>query len=189
MSRGLNATNELEINKAAIGLEILFAELDFAGGFVRAHNGIGTITWGGNDWLGVGTFGKVSPVEESAELSKRTLIYTLSGIPPEMISIVLDEDYQGRTASLYIGFIDPVTGQLIADPDLYDQGRMDVSDIEEGKEITVTITAESRVSAWDRPLLRRYTDADQKSRYPGDRGLEFVPQAATKEINWGRKAT
>lgn len=188
MSRNLDSVNEDEVNKKNFGLEILFAELDFESGFVRAHNGIGTITWGGYDWLGVGTFGKVSPVEESAELSQRTLIYTLSGIPPEMISVVLDEYYQGRAARLYIGFVDPTTGQLIADPDLLDQGRMDVSDIEEGKELTVTITAESRVSAWDRALLRRYTDKDQQSRFPGDKGLEFVPQAATKEINWGRKA-
>ena len=75
-----------------------------------------------------------------------------------------------------------------ADPELLDQGRLDASETEEGETITVTITAESRFAAWERPVIRRYTDADQQARFPGDRGLEFVSQAAQKEIVWGRKA-
>jgi hypothetical protein len=104
-----------------------------------------------------------------------------------MISIVLGEQYQGRAAKLYIGFLDPSTGQLVATPELLDQGRMDVSDIDEGQELTVSISAESRIAAWDRAIVRRYTDSDQQARFAGDKGLEFVDQAAQKEINWGRK--
>lgn len=187
MSRGLDASTLTAVEQDSAPVAILFAELDFASGFVRAHTALGTITWGGYDWLGVGTFASVSPVEESAELSKRTLTYTLSGIPGDMISVVLGEEYQGRAAKLYLGFLDQTTGTLVSDPVQIDQGRMDVSEIEEGQECTVTITAESRVSAWDRPLIRRYTNADQQARFPGDKGLEFVDQAANKEINWGRK--
>ena len=187
MSRGLAANNVAEVNKSSLGLAMLFAELDFTSGFVRAHTALGTIKWGGYDWLGVGTFANVSTVEESAELSKSSLTYTLNGIPSSMISIVLGEQYQGRSAKLYIGFLDPTTGQLVADPNLLSQGRMDVSEIEEGDTCTVSITAESRVAAWDRPLTRRYTDADQRSRYVDDKGLQYIDQAAQKEINWGRK--
>lgn len=188
MSRGLATNNVTEINKESIGVALLFAELDFASGFVRVHTGIDTITWGGFDWLGVGTLGFVSNVEESAELQKRTLQYTLTGIPNAMISIVLGEDYQGRAARLYIGFLNQTTGQLVATPDLLDQGRMDVSEITESNECKVTITTESRIAAWDRPVVRRYTNADQQARFVGDKGLEFVDQAAQKEINWGRKS-
>jgi len=187
MSRGLSTDNLAQVNAESVGVVLLFAELDFVSGFVRCHSGLGTISWGGNDWLGVGTFGSVSSVEESAELQKRTITYTLTGIPNSLISIVLGESYQGRPAKLYVGFLDPTTGQLVDDPELIDQGLMDISDIDEGKECSVTITAESRIAAWDRPVIRRFTDADQKARFPGDRGLEFIDQAAQKEINWGRK--
>ena len=187
MSRGFAASNVTAISADSMGIAILFAELDFSSGFVRAHTALGTITWGGYDWLGVGTFATVSAVEESAELQKRTLTYTLAGIPGAMISIVLGEQYQGRAAKLYIGFLDPSTGQLVATPELLDQGRMDVSDIDEGQELTVSISAESRIAAWDRAIVRRYTDSDQQARFAGDKGLEFVDQAAQKEINWGRK--
>lgn len=187
MSRGLAAANVTEINKNSIGEVVLFAELDFSGGFVRVHTGLGTITWGGFDWLGVGSFGSVSAIDETAELQRRTLVYTLSGIPSTLIATVLGENYQGRSAKLYIGFIAPITGALVATPDLLDQGRMDISTIEQGNECKVTVTAESRIATWDRPVVRRYTNADQQERFPGDLGLQFVDQAAQKEINWGRR--
>ena len=49
------------------------------------------------------------------------------------------------------------------------------------------LTVESRFAAWDRPLVRRYNNADQQTRYPGDKGLEFVEQTAEKQIVWGAK--
>lgn len=187
MSRGLDATTLASVTAQDVSIPVLFAELDFPSGFVRVHTIIGTITWGGYDWTGVGTLGQVSTVEESAELSRKTITYTLSGIPGSMISIVLGEQYQGRTAKLYFGVLSPTTGQLIATPVLIDRGLMDVSEIEEGETCSVTITAENRIASWDRPVVRRYTNADQQARFPGDKGLEFVDQAADKEINWGRK--
>lgn len=187
MSRGLSNDMETAIDAASMGLAVLFAELDFSSGFVRVHTSLGTISWRGNDWLGVGSLGNVSAVEESAELQRRTLSYTLSGIPNSLIAIVLGENYQGREAKLYLGIVNPTTGQLVDTPILIDRGKMDISDIEEGESCTVTVTAENRIAGWDRPLVRRYTDSDHQSRFLGDIGLQFVDQAAQKEINWGRK--
>jgi hypothetical protein len=39
---------------------------------------------------------------------------------------------------------------------------------------------------WERPRMRRFTDADQKAHHPGDRGLEHVAEVASKEVVWGR---
>lgn len=187
MSRGLSANNQTAVG-ADIIAPILFAELDFSGGFVRVHSSIGTIAWGGYDWLGVGTFGNVSAVEDSAELQRQTVSYTLNGIPTAMMSVVLNEDYQGRSAKLYLGFFDRNTGLLTDTPALIALGKMDVSKVKQGKTLTITITAESRVSAWNRPIVRRYTNAEQQARFTGDKGLEFIDQASRKEIYWGRKA-
>lgn len=186
MSRGMDA-----LNKAAVGADVVapihFADLDFSSGHVRVHSAVGTITWGGYDWLGVCTFGTVTGLEEKAELSRKTVTYTLSGVPNDLIAVVLGEDYQGRSAKIYVGLMSTTTFQLVADPELLDSGSMDISDIDEGATCSVSITAESRISAWSRPMVRRYTDAEQQSRYPGDLGLEFLSQAVQKEIVWGRK--
>lgn len=187
MSRGLSANNLTAVG-ADIVAPILFVEMDFSGGFVRVHSALGTINWGGYDWLGVGTFGSVSPVEDTAELQRQTMVYTLNGIPSEMISIVLGEDYQGRDAKLYLGLVDRSTNTLTDTPVLIAYGKMDVSSLKQGKTLSVSITAESRIAAWNRPQVRRYTHAEQQARFLGDMGLEFVDQASRKEIYWGRKA-
>lgn len=187
MSRDLSTDNLTAVTALAF-YDVLFAELDFPSAPVRVHNALGTITWGGYEWTGVGSFGTVSGIEEDSVLSKKTTTYTLSGIPNDMISLALNDYAQGRSAKVYLGFFDRAAGGLVDDPFLLDQGRLDVPETEEGETVTLTITAESRMSMWERPRARRYTNADQQARFPGDRGLEFVSQAAQKEINWGRPA-
>jgi hypothetical protein len=186
MSRSLDALNEAAVEQTVVA-PVLFADLDFPSGHVRVHSGIGTITWGGYDWLGVGTFGDVNGLEESAELERKTVTYTLRGVPNDLISVVLGEDYQGRTDKVYIAFFDTTTYQMVATPHLLHTGKMDVSTIRESNTCTISISSESRIAAWKRPTVRRLTDAEQKRRFPGDRGLEFVSQASQKEIVWGRK--
>jgi hypothetical protein len=186
MSRGLEAAAETAIEQSVVA-PVLFADLDFPSGHVRVHSGVGTITWGGYDWLGVGTFGDISGLTESAELERKTVTYTLRGVPNDLISVVLGENYQGRTDRVYIAFFNTTTYQMVADPHLLHSGLMDVTAIKESSTCTITVTSESRIASWSRPVVRRYTDAEQQRRFPGDKGLEFISQAAQKEIVWGRK--
>jgi hypothetical protein len=187
MSRDLDAAIETAIDEDVIR-PVLFADLDFPSGHVRVHSALDTITWGGYDWLGVGTFGDVSGLTENAELERKTVTYTLRGVPNDLVAAVLDEDYQGRNDKVYLSFFDTTTYQMIADPHLIHSGMMDVSTIKEGKDCAITVTSESRIASWSRPVVRRYTDAEQQRRFNGDKGCEFISQAAQKEIVWGRKA-
>jgi hypothetical protein len=187
MSRGLSAANETAIDSDVVA-PILFAELNFESGYVRVHSALGSITWGGYEWLGVGTFGTISAVDEQAELAATTISYTLTGVPNTLLSVALNDSYQGRSAKLYAGFLSRTTYQLVGDPHLMHMGKMDVARAKIGNTSTLIITSESRIAAWSRPLVRRYTDAEQQAIYPGDKGLEFISQAAQKEVVWGRKA-
>jgi len=60
--------------------------------------------------------------------------------------------------------------------------------VEEAESCTISVTAENVLIKLERPTVRRFTDQDQKSRYPSDRGLEFIASLQDKEIFWGRKA-
>lgn len=186
MSRGLAASNATAV-AASVVRPIIFAELDFTGGFSRSHSGIGTITWGGFDWLGVGTLGSIDGLEEKADLTRKTVVFTLTGIPNTLLSVVSSENYQGRSAKVYLGFFDAATYQLVATPETLFTGKMDKVNTIQGETFSITITAESRLAAWSRPVVRRYNDRDQQSRFTGDLGLQFISQAAQKEIVWGRK--
>ena len=185
MSRGLSSANLAEVT-AEVLHPILFMSLELGSGTVRIHSETGTFTWGGFDWLGVGDFGSISQVEEGSDLSRRTTTYGLTGITSAYLAAILGENYQGKPAKLYVGLLNLTTRQLVDTPELIDQGKLDEPEIKRGTTASITITAENRFSAWDRAQIRRITNADQQSRFPGDRGLEFVDQAAQKEIAWGR---
>lgn len=68
-------------------------------------------------------------------------------------------------------------------------GELDQMNILEAADTaTIQVTAENVLVRLERPVVRRFTDQDQKSRYPGDRGLEFIAGLQDKEIFWGRTA-
>jgi hypothetical protein len=48
----------------------------------------------------------------------------------------------------------------------------------------ITVSAESLFSLRSRPAFSQYTDTDQKARFPGDRGFEFVPGLVNKIVTW-----
>lgn len=165
---------------------VLFAKLEFDSGNVLAHSSLGDLSFGGDTYLGVGKFGEVSSAGEPSDLSRSTLSLTLSNIPGDMGALIFGKDHQGRRATLYLGYLDPDTRQLVADPAIVYRGRMDNGRIKQGKTFTVTVNIESRFAAWDKPLIRRYNDAYQQSVYPGDKGFEFVEQAAERQVVWGK---
>lgn len=100
---------------------------------------------------------------------------------------VLVRELRRDKARMYLGFINEDFTTLIADPFLIFDGRMDTAEIADGGDTaTITLTAESRLRDLERVRTRRYTDADQQSRFPGDKGLEYVPSLQDKQIVWGR---
>jgi hypothetical protein len=167
---------------------VLFAKLEFDSGNVLAHSALGTLTFGGDTYNGIGQFGGVSAAGEPSDLSRSTLSLTLSNIPGDMGALVLNEHFQGRRGTLYLGYLDPTTRLLVADPAIIHRGRMDNAKIRQGGDsFTVTVSIENRFAAWNKPVVRRFNNAFQQSVYPSDRGFEFVEQAAEKQIAWGQK--
>jgi hypothetical protein len=164
---------------------VLLVSLDYASGFVRLTSLPYDVVYDGHTYSGVGSLGGISPVEEGSELQSYRLDLTLSDLPADFIALALGEDYQGRDARIYLGLVD-AGHVLIDEPMLLFRGRMDTQHIAMGPETgSVRVRVESRMADWERPRVRRYTDADQRARFPGDRGFEFVEQIP-QNLNWGR---
>jgi len=179
---------------AAVGAEfqkegltpILLGAFDYGSGIVRGWTGIGDLVWGGSTYTGVGHFLNVSTIGETMDIRAEGVQFQLTGIPQSMLALVLGEHYQGRPAKCWIGCLD-TSGQIIPDPVLVLDGRMDTVEIHEGADTgTITQHVESELIDLRRPRTTRYTDAEQKARYPGDRGLEFIESLQDKQIMWGR---
>jgi len=192
MSRTLS-TGVADAIAAPVYRPVFFVRLDFDEGIERActapfsiwfdDDGTGTP----NEFLGVGTLGTISTLEEGSELRAYGMSATLNGCDPAQLALSLNAKYQGRPASIWLGFLD-ADHVLIESPVLVQNMVMDTMPIELGKTGTVTVTMENVLARWENPNPenQRYTDADQQSRYPGDRGYEFSALAASREIIWGR---
>ncbi len=176
-------------SQAEVARPVLLAELDFPSGFVRVNStdrGIFFDSQGAsplNEFLGVGRLGSISTVGETSSLQARGVELALSGIPAAHISAAF-ESAQGRPGRIWIGFLDD-SYALIVEPVLVFSGLIDNSSIDIGETATVTVTVESRLIAWERAKIRRYTNEDQQQRFSDDKFLEFVNQTVDKEILWG----
>lgn len=183
MSRDMTAA-AITAAESEVVRVVLMADLDFESGHFRVHTGAGTLYFLGNPFIGIGDIGKVSELEETAQVQSSGLSLALSGIDPDLLSVALGENYQGRDVVLYLGLLDAGL-QLIQDPVTLWRGRMDTMNIVLGETATITVTAKNPLADWDRPRVRRYNNEDQQAKYPGDLGLEFVEKSINKEILWG----
>lgn len=184
MSRTINASN-LTQTQAGTLIPAMFLQLEFTSGFLYLWTGVGTVTWGGNDYTGTGHFLELTSVTETSEIKAAGITGSLTGIPSSLIASILGETRQGKAVKLYLGFFN-TSMALVATPELVFDGRMDVPTIEESGDVaTVTISAESRLIDLERIKQRRYTDRDQQNRYAGDLGLQYVESLQTKKLLWG----
>lgn len=183
MARALTAAAKAE-SQAAVVRPVVLVKLQFDSGAMRVWSGRGDLTFNSEVYSGVGDYGRIGAVEEGVEQRAFGIALSLSGIPAATVSLALGEDVQGRTAEVWLGFLDANYG-LVADPMLAFRGRMDTMDVDLGATATVSVTAESRLADWNKPRVRLWTDASQRELYPNDKGFEFVSESVQKEIVWG----
>lgn len=147
-------------------------------------SGIGELTIGSKTYIGAGNILSLEPIEETSEIEAKGTSVTLSGIPSEYIALAQTYPYQGRECRIYFG--------VVGNPDQYVEvfsGELDQMNIEEGSETaTITVTAENVMVKLEYPVVRRFSHEDQKSRFPNDKGLEYVASLQDKEILFGRVA-
>jgi len=164
---------------------ILLAKAEFPSGDLNLWSGYGEITYDGDTYTGAGDLLQVSPAQETRDLQANAMDFTLSGVPGELISIALAEEYQDRPITAWIGGLD-TSGNLIT-PYPYFKGRMDTMALDEGGDTaTINLTAENVLVTLQRPKVRRYTNEDQQDLYPGDKGLSQVTSLNDgRSIVWG----
>jgi len=184
-------------------------QFDFDSQPIRVWTGIGTLVYEGLSYAGTGNLLNVSSIEETSEMAVRGATLTMTGIPSELLSLALQEPYQGRTCTIYFGMFRK--GALLTESSVYllkeDGGKifletqetgltqlftgyMDEMNIDEGPEFaTIEMKVENKLIDLERTRIRRFSSGYQKSVYPNDKGLDFVEALQDKEILWGRKAT
>ena len=155
---GRSLSNDMTTQVSASELApIILASLSFSTQ-VHLWSGYGTITYNGTGYLGIGTLGTISPIEETTDLAARGISLQLSGVPTAQIAIALTENYQGRECSILFAAM-ASDGTLVSTPVTVFSGRMDVMTInDDGEQAIIGMTAENKLVDFRRPRELRYTD-------------------------------
>lgn len=161
---------------------ILAVEMLFDSGPVRIWLGIGEITIKGNVFTGAGLLMNFTNIEETGDIQASSVTLNLNGIPASIMALALAEPYQGRLCRIYFGSLRPTPKAVEVFSGFMDQMTID----ESPDTVNITLTVENELVDLERPRVRRFTNNDQQSRYPGDLGLEFIEDLQDKEIFWGR---
>lgn len=185
--RDLSAAMQTAVGSSFVPAALL-AEFDFDSAPVYAWSGIGDIVWDGKTFKGLGTLVNISNYTENQSLQAEGLTFTLNGVDSAMVAVALDEKYQGRTCKLWLAVVENDAAlSFILDPYQLFTGLMDLMEISDnGTQATITLMAENIMALLKRSKESRYTAEFQKSRYPGDKGLDFIAQLQDKQITWGR---
>lgn len=174
---------------------------------LRLWTGYGTLVYEGVSYFGTGELLGISSVEETVEMAAKGATLTLSGVPSEVISLALQEPYQGRVCKINFGMFatdnllqeDATSYILLQDGAkiaLESQqtrltevftGYMNQMSIEEGPDSsTIQLSVENKLVDLERPRVARYTSAFQKNKFAGDLGLDFVESLQDQKLVWGR---
>ncbi|MBS4049070.1 MAG: hypothetical protein KG075_22185 [Alphaproteobacteria bacterium] len=185
MTRDLTASMQAEVVKPVL-YPVAFLEGLYESGPFRLWTGPGTISWDGKEWTGAGNLLSLSEVTESQELKAIGVTATLAGLNDAILSLALQEDYQGRPCRIWLGALDE-SGQVIAEPYQIFGGTADVMQINEGgDQSSISMAAESRLIDLERARQHRYEHEAQQAFYPGDLGLQYVSSIQDTVILWGR---
>tara|TARA_R110000824_G_scaffold104355_4_gene247656 strand:- start:1720 stop:2370 length:651 start_codon:yes stop_codon:yes gene_type:complete len=190
MSRGIATAVTDDIAAERQVRLVTFAKLQFDSGTVYLHDSVGTYSWadpvdGTQDWLGVGDFGGIGAVEENAEMSSYEITLVLSGLDADLMDEVLEQPYQGRGVTIFLGALDLDTGLLLATPNEIWSGTMDVGRMTLGSgQNAVEITCESDFAKLDKINGRTFSDSDLQAEFSGDTFLQYLTSMKDAKIVW-----
>lgn len=153
---------------------VVFAMLDFVGDPQFLHSSVGIITWGNEDWYGLGTLGAIEPIKDSIGYAPKRVRLTLSPVAGEYLNEALNEATWGRLCELYLGVWDG--DALTRDPELILRGRMGPPEAMVGPNGAVSVTVEDIRASLDRVNGLRATILEHQREAPGDDFYKWLPQ-------------
>ena len=183
MTRFALAANETAAAQAHVPY-VLLAEFDFSSGSVRVCSADRPYVHLGNTYGAIGTLGGIGPVKENGNLSPEKLDFTLSGVDNSLITTALTENYHGRDARLWVGYLDD-NYQLVTTPQIVWEGFMDVMAIRtEQNSSTISQTCENRLIRWNDSASWLYTQEHQRLFDSTDDFFNQVTTLPNKTVRW-----
>jgi hypothetical protein len=128
----------------------------------------------------------VSDFTEEIDVTKSSLIISLSGADQTFISTVLNENITNDEVTIYRGLLD-TSNSLIADPFLLYKGNIEGFGIKETtKDSNVTLSVVSHWADFEKKNGRKTNNTSQQRFFSTDVGMDFSSQTVL-DVRWGRE--
>lgn len=139
------------------------------------------VKWNGHEWRSMADILAVDAFKESAGLIVTSYKLTLPAVDTDQLAVAL-LPAKGTPVKIWEAHLDD-DGDVIPDPQLIDEATLDRRRIKiTGKTATVEAYIESENANWRMRRVRRWTDADQRAKYPDDTSLRFVSQMSQRTL-------
>lgn len=170
-------------------------ELQFSTGTLRLCSAAQDLAALGYTWQGLGALMGVGDVSESADVGAEQIELSLSLVSTAMLAATLGnvESYRGRRVRLWLQLLDH-TFTPVADPVLRWSGTMEPINVErspaslggddEPSGRIVLPCSRSGMSRARHAQGLRLTAAQQRARFPADRGLDYVRSLIEAPALW-----
>lgn len=183
MSRTITPEVEDAIKQRVVR-PIILAEIEHPDGTVNVWSGIGSIDWDGKTWIGLGLLGRIGADAETVNIKVQTVTFDLAGVAQENLRF-LETSAQGRNALFRQAFLYD-DGRIIPNPLFRYSGI--ISHIESAEDengtYTISVVTSSALGNVRRSVALSWTHEQQQEEFPGDTGLDRIPQLTDKEIIW-----
>lgn len=179
--RTLTIGAENALNSRAVGM-VMLVEMQLTQTLYLA-TGTRRVVYAGNTYLPTGTLGGVEEIDDSTGEFK-SLKFMLSGVPPQMLAIALEEDIRNKPVYVRIAVLDAQTNALLDVPLVW-SGSLDQMPITQGRTSSnISATGQHRGATFARVKPLRYTDTDQQRLFPGDTSAKYVTSQANHPDIW-----
>lgn len=181
----ISASQQTALEQSATRV-VYFCEFQFATATLRVNTTNQTITWGGFDWIGLGSVSNIGAVEESDGMEPRSLSFTLNAAQPSWLALSVGpvEEYRGQPAKMYFCPLD--SGFLpVGNPEICWSGLMDVVSVGmSGDEGSINLKCETSAYGLKRRQVSRINAAQHKLKNPTDTGFDYLTSLIAQPQLW-----
>ena len=165
---------------------VYFVEFQFASATSRLSTANIPITWGGFEWVGMGTLGGIGAVEESDGLESKPLNFTINSAQPAWLALAVGdvEEYRGRPAKMYMCPLNEAF-QMVGTPEKCWAGIMDTLSVGVNDDSgSITLRCETSAYGLKRRPSFRLNAAQHKKDHPDDTGLDYLNGLISDPAVW-----
>ena len=156
---------------------LVFGELQFPSGWVRAHTGVGDRTYQGQVYKGVGEMAKIGQFKESGGRSSRGFDVSLVVDDVTLFADTVQEDPTNGVARLHLVGLDE--NRRVTEGALLFDGDIGGVSVKKGRPFVITLKLTDWYERWSNPVQNfRMTDEAQQAKHPGDKFFNQVEKLA-----------